>query len=530
MTYQPIHIYCSSCGAPAQFDIARQTYVCQYCGGETGIHEPLEEKRGFRKLHRKTLEQARQNYPLVSCSCSGCGATVIFPEQEALTSCSFCGRSLARKEYLGVKGFPELLIPFRITVEEARARLLAWCDANPFRPEAKVLRQQIGALRGFYLPYELIKGPTRCTVKRSGSPRSWHCRGFLEGSFVNTSGQLDNLLLDGMEPYDLNALQEFDFSYLAGQRVKIRDLSDRDLEARVKDEVASCYEPFLSKTMETRAVTATPSTDALVQLSAVLPAYYLRAGDALAAVNGQTGKVAVREARDRFLLPWQVKPVFWTAVLSLVFWIAAYLLGADSGSRMIFTGCMAVFLLLTLFTAYHNLYEGERKWRLRRRVFTSDKCKQPVSPPVFYEPLDGTPREVELRFTTWPRMLKMLLLAVGIVFLPVILAFVLNGFSTVGLTLAGAAVWLCITVPIAPVYLLNFGRIRLYEHPMIWIRTPDGGKRRWRGEQDPLRSWPAMAKDLVKHPKSLLKALAILAAVILVLMVNVLLVLHWDQF
>ena len=125
--YEPINIYCSSCGAPAKFDIAGQVYRCAYCGGRTGIREPLAEKQGFRQAHREKLAQKRGDFPLQEARCTGCGAQVIFPEGEMLTGCAFCGRSLARQEYLGVEGFPEILIPFRVTEDQARANLLQWC-------------------------------------------------------------------------------------------------------------------------------------------------------------------------------------------------------------------------------------------------------------------------------------------------------------------------------------------------------------------------------------------------------------------
>ena len=145
--YQPVNIYCSSCGAPASFDIAAQVYRCQYCGAQTGISEPLAEKRGFRQFHRETLRRTRQEHPLVTCECTGCGARVVFPAGEALTDCAFCGRSLARREYLGEDSFPEILIPFRITREEARTRLLDWCVKNRGKREANAIRAHIDSSR-----------------------------------------------------------------------------------------------------------------------------------------------------------------------------------------------------------------------------------------------------------------------------------------------------------------------------------------------------------------------------------------------
>ena len=431
-----------------------------------------------------------------------------------------------RKDYLGIDGFPELLIPFKITVEEAKARLLDWCAKNPGRKEAHELKHYADELRGFYLPYELIKGPTNCTVRREGTGRAYHALGFLDGSFVNTSTQLDNLLLDGMEPYNLDEIREFEFSYLAGQRVKIRDIDDAATAARIKDEIAANYEPHLYKTMETKAINVTPDTDALLKLSVVLPAYYIRAGNTVAAVNGQTGKVAVKEAKDRFLLPWQLRPIGWTIIISAVVSAFAYLFGAEPMGNLIITGCIAIFMLIVLFTAYHDMYQGEKRWRLRRRIFTSDDEKNNVSEPEFYEIIEGKRQRIKYRFTTPLRILKMLCIAIGVVFLPFIIAFIQNGLSVEGFHIGGAAVWLCITVPIAPVYLLKFGRLDLYEHPLIWYYGSDSRMIRWRGNKKGFRESFDSVKELILNPAVLISA----AVILLVLFINVHLILHWDEY
>ncbi len=521
--YKPLNIYCASCGAPAAFDIEGQVYRCAYCGGETGIDEPLQEKQGFRRMHRERLQAKRQGFPLQTAQCTGCGAQVIFPEGEALTSCAFCGRNLVRQEYLGVEDFPEILIPFRITEDTARANLLSWCDSHRGKPEAREIKRHIDELKGFYLPYELVKGPTNCTVSRRES-RVYRCRGFLDGSFVNTSRQVDNLLLDGMEPYDLSEVEEFDFAYLAGQRVKVRDTDDRETAARVSSEIAARYRPFAAKVMETRGVTVNADAGNMVELSAVLPVYYLRAGNTLAAVNGQTGKVAVREKKDRYLMPWWIRPLLGSVVFPALLYGVMRLFGAEQMACLLVAGMLAVFLLFTLFTAYHNEFGGTGRESLPRRIFTSDDSRTVVAPPAFLWPIDGQDRTVDLRFTTPLRVLMMVLLAIGVVFLPLILAFLLNGCSVQGLTLGGAAVWLCITVPLAPVFLLKFGRLELYEHPIVHYRDADGRRRRYRAPKKPPRD---RLRDLLDTVKTFL---VLILTLLLILVVNVVLVLHWDSF
>ena len=41
----PLRIFCKNCGAPAGFDIIRQTYSCPNCGQVSGIQE-VERRNG----------------------------------------------------------------------------------------------------------------------------------------------------------------------------------------------------------------------------------------------------------------------------------------------------------------------------------------------------------------------------------------------------------------------------------------------------------------------------------------------------
>lgn len=56
-------------------------------------------------------------------SCSGCGATLVFEKNEALSNCAFCGRSLVIKDYIYDSKIPQNVIPFAVTKDEA-AQLL----------------------------------------------------------------------------------------------------------------------------------------------------------------------------------------------------------------------------------------------------------------------------------------------------------------------------------------------------------------------------------------------------------------------
>ena len=67
MEHRITDIHCPQCGAPADFDIVRQMYVCGHCGGTVGISEAQKEKQGFRKLQREKLKNSVKKYRLFSC-------------------------------------------------------------------------------------------------------------------------------------------------------------------------------------------------------------------------------------------------------------------------------------------------------------------------------------------------------------------------------------------------------------------------------------------------------------------------------
>jgi len=223
-------IRCPSCGAPAKFDILRQQYLCSYCGGTVGIRDAQAQRQGFRSIQQEKIRQSADCRRLLRASCTGCGAELVFEEGDALTGCAFCGRALVRKDYLSSDEMPELIVPFRITREEAAESLSQWCRKNAGKAEAKHLQAGMPSLNGFYLPYELIRGPVTCKVSRMDAPRNYFCSGYVDNVFVNCSRQLDNLLLDAAEPFELEDLRPFDFSFAAGQRIKIGDIDAKELQ------------------------------------------------------------------------------------------------------------------------------------------------------------------------------------------------------------------------------------------------------------------------------------------------------------
>ena len=480
-------IHCPSCGAPASYDILSGVYTCRFCGGKVTVGEAQAQKRGFRELQQSKLHESAVNYRLQRASCSGCGAQVVFEEDEALANCAFCGRSLVRKQYLHKKSLPEVVIPFQITEEQAHECLIGWCEANRKKTEARLLKEKADELTGCYLPYEFIRGPVDCSVKRISGGSVYKCGGFIDDMFVNCSGQLDNLLLDGMEPFDLEALTGFDFAYVAGHQVKTDNISGKELERRIQEEVNKTYTPAVQKVLETKAVQVDADVSSIVRMPALLPVYYLCDGDLMAAVNGQTGKVSVRAMKESYFyfLPWWLKSVFATIVIGLAAFLGFSLFGNGIKQSLFLTGVLVFFTLIVTLAAYSDTDRVKFRIERGRKIFTTSSSERSVASPVFFETINGKREEVILRFSSPARFAGMILAALVVLFLPVIVALFLNGFHFSQLDFRGSAVWFCIFVPVIPIYLLKFGGIELYNRPWIYRVSQDGKKERYKKKKGP---------------------------------------------
>ena len=500
-------IHCPSCGAPAYFDIKNHVYRCSYCGGSVGIDKAKNERKGFREISQKKMKEALKGFALQKAVCTGCGAKLVFDEGDALANCSFCGRSLVRSAFVKAEDIPELLIPFSVTLEEAREHLGAWCRKNRHKEEARAIREKLEELKGFYLPYELVRGPVECKVFRVEGGSIYECGGFVDEVFVNCSAKLDNQLLDAMEPFDLEELKEFDFAYVAGHQVKTGDISGDELLRRIDVEVGEDYRPVIQKTLEAKAVGVNADASDVLRMPVLLPVYYIAFDGYMAAVNGQTGKVSVRACKESkyIILPWWLKAIFATIAGTACVALGLFAFGAGTDLIAVASGCLALVFLFVFFAAYSQEREDTFGLECYRRIFTSKggpSKEKPVTKPVFFMDINGRREAVELRFTSGLRVLRALGITFGIVFLPVIFALVINGLNFRQIELGGSAVWFCITVPLAPVLLVKFGRMDIYDNPWIYLIEENGEKRRYRPKRDPkeTREILMFIKDCFKPP------------------------------
>ena len=504
----PLRIYCRNCGTPAEYDIVHQTYRCGSCGELTGIREAKDAVYRWRKLQKDEMRSVTAGQQMEECACPSCGALIVFGAGEASETCMFCGSKLTRGAFSDADQLPDLIIPFVITPEEAKKRLLQWGHAHEKTPEGKSVVSSMGKFTASYLPYRVVKGPVSARVTRDGTNRTYECGGFLRGTAVNTSKQLDNLVLNEMEPFDWSAARPFEYGYIAGMPVKLNDSTDALINARIEEEVRADFTPAVERAMQTSGVDIQVQTGDVSVLTALLPVYFIKSGKLTAVMNGQTGRIAVSREREKKSFPWVIEPLIYTTVLAaLMGWWSKW-----NGEMLCYSAMVFGAILFSIFSeGRHSLI---RRVILRSRSSTAVRQDGALSiqenrdsgkhadanTPVFYEHnAQGQKVPVRIRFYTPGRWLSILLNAFVTVMLPALLAAPLRlsmleeGESFwAGFHLLYGAAWYTLAALIVLVYFAKGVRKDVYDHPIVYEILPNGGKRLMGNQRDRRLSLLAM--------------------------------------
>ena len=295
MSENPLLVKCKSCGSKTEYNIKEQSYCCPACGSKTSVVDAVTNLGTWRKCQQSDIKKQLHELPHTFTHCPNCGAEFFFKENEATGICPYCDTPMIRKDYDESDSFPESIVPFKITLEEAKEKLLDLVDkpARSYSEEAEIAKKNIDKLQGFYLPYCLIMGPIDYNIKRERTKRQFHCEINVEKNFINGSKELDNLVLDAMEPYDWKEIVPFSFGYISGQLVKIRNIDENELTKRAVEEVASQNKKQISEELDSEAIEINSDSANILSAPVLLPVYYFKVGDFTVAVNGQTGRVSM---------------------------------------------------------------------------------------------------------------------------------------------------------------------------------------------------------------------------------------------
>ncbi|MCQ2251469.1 MAG: hypothetical protein MJZ66_10225 [Bacteroidales bacterium] len=285
-------IKCEACGSPLSFDIIKQNYKCEACGCVSPVERVTQKLRDDSQKRSENQRLTLENKPRSIFQCTSCGARIFVPEGEALAKCDFCETSALKSDFADMD-FPEGIIPFYITRDEAIDIFRKWVEENSSPKKAAIFLNRISELQGYYLPHKMLRGPVDMGVGFKLESRYLPMLGYLDGIFVSESKDLNNLVLDGAEPFDIRYLVPFDLKYMAGHKAKLPDIDDEELKRRTFQEACSYYAGVVKKILWTPSPQMCANSARLSSVPVYLPMYILKIGIRLLAINGQTGRVSM---------------------------------------------------------------------------------------------------------------------------------------------------------------------------------------------------------------------------------------------
>ena len=241
---------CDQCGADFRFDPSAGKLKCDHCGNEADLVDgfkgsaikELDFKAGLdAQLPDAEIEETRV------LSCPNCGAQVEFDEASHAAECPFCATPVVTGTGTHRHIKPRGLLPFGLEETGARKAMTDWLGRLWFAPGGLQEYARKGRkMQGIYVPYWTFDADTKSsyrgqrgtvyyetrTVTRNGkteqqrvqkvrwTPKSGRVARFFDDVLVLASKSLPKRYTDGLQPWDLAALEPYRPEYLAGFRAE----------------------------------------------------------------------------------------------------------------------------------------------------------------------------------------------------------------------------------------------------------------------------------------------------------------------
>lgn len=307
---------CPHCHAPLMFSAATQKWDCEYClsSFELSEVEEVEVEEPVRPEQSEPVNEGQFEYH--GYLCSQCGAEIVTDETTAATFCVFCGNTAVLHKQLEGTFRPELVIPFKKTKEEAVAAYRKFCR-KPLVPRSFIAKERLDKITGVYVPFWLYDCKADAQIAANAQRvRTWSDRkyrytktdyyhvlrsGKMEFIRVPADGssQMDDAMMDSLEPFDYSAMVPFSKAFLSGYLARRYDVDDQATFPRVEERVKATCESELRATISGYASVQVINSNCSLHTEkaayALLPVWMLMSKhegkDYLFAMNGQTGKI-----------------------------------------------------------------------------------------------------------------------------------------------------------------------------------------------------------------------------------------------
>ncbi len=404
----PFTLSCGSCGAPMHFDIVEQNYCCNYCHGTEFSHT---RKAYIQQWARENNARLQANSTeLKRYECPNCGNDVNTLGDSQSLSCFSCGSSMVTADFAATDDYPVGIVAFSITLTEAKTLVEAELSASLkhlSKTHKAKIRDNLDSLRAVYLPFQLFTGPIDAEVSRYGkyNQRVFHLKSYVNQKVVIACDNVDNDLIERIEPYNLDNLQTFEFLYISGHQAKTQDIGYQQLEQNFNEELQDDIKQALGQTFGSASlnIVATPHDECSVPV--LLPVFTLTIDGAVLTINGQTGKIAVKDAKKKASRKWLLAPTVASLCIATFFLYFGEINAEnfDVAIPIVFVMTLLVFIIFSKIhrQAWYNPFFASKQTysrQGRKLAQIGMNAKPTFAEPVFYEQVNGKSQAVEITF------------------------------------------------------------------------------------------------------------------------------------
>lgn len=311
-----VQVYsCKACAAPISYNIKAGKWVCEYCASEFKKDEI--EQQSVSESGIELDEDLSIEIPdLDAYNCNACGAEILAEGVTAATFCIYCKSPSILKSRFSGEFHPRFLIPFKVDQKEARQIYFDWIKKRFFAPSEFKEATEIDKIRGLYAPYWLFDCRASGYVIGEGrNSRSWRSGDYrvteTKYYFIKRTGSsayekipvdgsinLDDNLMEGIEPFDYSSLRDFSLEFMSGYLAEKYDVDEKEALKAMEPRA----QKFLDSTLKNsgKKYNSVSFHDSNININSVkaaysmLPVYVLtniyKGKKHTFIINGQTGK------------------------------------------------------------------------------------------------------------------------------------------------------------------------------------------------------------------------------------------------
>lgn len=266
---------CPNCGSSdVALDIPSGELRCNYCRGR--FSAPIYQDRDIHELRGLEVGSAAGDIipsadVLVTFKCPACGAEVVVDTAHALQArCHWCRNTLSVNEQIPNGAVPDAILPFRLTKEQAQAKIQEYVDKRKFFANRRFLQEfTADNVIGVYLPYMVVDSfchaafqgegehETRRYYVTVGSGNSQHEEARYDADVYAVAREFDllvddltveakaeyldqdmsrntNNIINAIMPFPTEQAVHFDANYLRGFNCEKRDANIEELRPLVE--------------------------------------------------------------------------------------------------------------------------------------------------------------------------------------------------------------------------------------------------------------------------------------------------------